>query len=107
METGDGATLLERMKKAAATSTGELVVFIDEHLAPTSGDWLAELVGPLRINPVGLTGAKLLDADSRRLLHCGLVFTDDGRLEYLYRGQPEHAVARSSVRQTGIATVRP
>ena len=43
------------MKKAAATSTGELVVFIDEHVAPTSGDWLAELVGPLRINGVGLT----------------------------------------------------
>jgi glycosyltransferase involved in cell wall biosynthesis len=47
-------------------------------------------VGPLRLDGVGLVGARLVDARTHMLRHCGIIFTEDGRSEYIYAGQPEH-----------------
>jgi glycosyltransferase involved in cell wall biosynthesis len=84
------ATLLERIDLAVQQATGGALVFVDEAVAPISTDWLAELTGCLHLPDVALAGAKLLDPITRHLRHCGIVFTSDGRPEYIYAGQPEH-----------------
>jgi O-antigen biosynthesis protein len=57
---------------------------------PGQPDWLAEITGPLAIPGVGLTGARLLDAQTGLLRHCGLVIAKSGRVESIYAGQPKN-----------------
>ncbi len=84
------ATLLDRIELAVRSASGKTLVFIDEQVIPAERDWLRELTGPLQLPSVGIVGAKLLDPNTRNLRHCGIVFSMDGRLEYIYAGQPEH-----------------
>jgi glycosyltransferase involved in cell wall biosynthesis len=84
------AGLKQRIEAAVREATGETLVFIDEGVTPASPEWLRELVGPMQLDEVGMVGARLVDERTQTLRHCGLVFTEDGRLEYLYAGQPEH-----------------
>lgn len=84
------ASLAERIERAVQSASGQILVFFDEHVTPTDPGWLAEMAGSLLLPSVGIVGAKLLDPHTRNLRHCGIVFTLDGRLEYIYAGQPEH-----------------
>jgi O-antigen biosynthesis protein len=84
------ANLRERIDAAVREASGQTLVFIDECVTPTGSEWLGELVGPLRLDGVGLVGARLLDARTHMLRHCGIVFTEDGCSENIYAGQPEH-----------------
>ena len=84
------AGLKERIDAAVREASGETLVFIDEGVTPATPNWLRELVGPMQLDEVGIVGARLVDERTQTLRHCGLIFTEDGRLEYLYAGQPEH-----------------
>ena len=84
------ASLSDRIEAAVRSASGQTLVFFDEHVTPAGPDWLMELTGPLQFPSIGLVGARLLDPHTRNLRHCGIVFTADGRAEYIYAGQPEH-----------------
>ena len=84
------AGLIERVESAVAYSTGDVLAFVDETVTPTGPGWLYELVGPLQHDAIGLTGAKLVDPRTHLLRHTGIVFNEDGGLEYIYAGYPEH-----------------
>jgi len=84
------ATLLDRIELGVRHAAGGILVFVDDRVRPLSGDWLVEIVGPLQLQEVGIVGAKLLDTITRTLRHCGIIFAGDGRLDYIYAGQPEH-----------------
>ncbi len=85
------ASVGDSIEWAVKYASGETLVFLDRGVIPTASDWLTELIGPLQLKGVGIVGAKLLDATTRTLRHCGIVCTADGRLEHIYAGQPEHA----------------
>jgi cellulose synthase/poly-beta-1,6-N-acetylglucosamine synthase-like glycosyltransferase len=82
--------LSERIVCLAAASSGQALVFVDEEVTPVAADWLEELVGPLQDSGIGMVGAKLLDAGTNCLRHAGIVFSDEGRPEYVFSGQPDH-----------------
>lgn len=90
VEVSDNGSLAERLNRAVGHSSGDILVFLDETVTPEGSEWLSQLTGPLADPAVGLVGSKLLDASTRLLRHCGLIFTAEGRLEYIYAGQPEH-----------------
>ena len=81
---------LQRIEMAVQSATGSVLVFIDEAVEPGQPDWLVELAGPLAIPGVGVTGARLLDAQTGLLRHCGLVIAKSGRVESVYSGQPKN-----------------
>lgn len=84
------ATMMERIDRAIHQSSGQILAFVDETVTPDGPAWLNELAGPLANPDIGITGSKLVDPNTRQLRHCGLVFTGEGRLEYIYAGYPEH-----------------
>ncbi|MEP6602275.1 MAG: glycosyltransferase, partial [Nitrospirota bacterium] len=84
------AGLIDRIDRAVRQSSGEILVFLDETVTPDGADWLSQLTGPLADPAVGMVGCKLIDAHTRLLRHAGIVFTGEGRLEYIYAGDPEH-----------------
>ena len=84
------ATQAERITQAVNQSEGALLVFFDQSVTPAGAGWLQELTGPLQNSGVGLVGAKLLDARNESIRHAGIVFGQDGRLQDIFSGQPEH-----------------
>ena len=90
LEAAPAASAQERIERAVAAASGDILVFIDDAVRPSSPDWLEELTGPLQLSEVGLVGARITDATTRTLRHCGIAFTWDGRLEYPYAWHPEN-----------------
>jgi cellulose synthase/poly-beta-1,6-N-acetylglucosamine synthase-like glycosyltransferase/glycosyltransferase involved in cell wall biosynthesis/2-polyprenyl-3-methyl-5-hydroxy-6-metoxy-1,4-benzoquinol methylase len=86
----EAADLRMKIEAAVKASSGPLLVFVDDRLTPAAADWLKEMTGPLRIEMVGVVGARLIDQYTHDLRHCGLIFTADGRVEYIYAKHPEH-----------------
>lgn len=84
-----GASLAEKMGRAVEHSIGQLLVFVDQAVIPADADWLGELTGPLQNREIGIVGAKLLDPDTAKIHHAGLVFTADNRVEYIFAGEAE------------------
>jgi glycosyltransferase involved in cell wall biosynthesis len=85
-----GASLIERLRAAVESASGDVMVFVDQAARPIEADWLDEMVGPLQNEEIGIVGAKLLNAGTGRIRHAGLVFTEGNRLEYVFEGEPEH-----------------
>jgi O-antigen biosynthesis protein len=83
------STAAERLAKAVAHAEGSVLVFADPSLTPGNPEWLRELVGPLENASVGIVGAKLVRPDNEAIRHAGIAF-QDGRLQYIFAGQPEH-----------------
>ena len=90
VKVASNATQAERITQAVNQSAGPLLVFFDQSVTPAGPGWLQELTGPLQNPGVGLVGAKLLDARNDSIRHAGIVFRQDGRLQYIFSGQPEH-----------------
>jgi GT2 family glycosyltransferase len=74
-------------KCAVEHSTGDILVFLDHALIPAEENWLSEMAGPLQIPEIGIVGAKLLQPNTGEVLHAGIVFTEGGRLEYIFAGE--------------------
>jgi O-antigen biosynthesis protein len=85
-----GATLIDRVHAAVAAATGNTIVFIDQCVTPAAPEWLQELTGPLLMPNVGITGARIVNAKTALLKHCGLLFGSDGSLQQVLTGKPEH-----------------
>jgi O-antigen biosynthesis protein len=82
----DATALLQKLAREAK---GDVLAVVDGAVTPEHDDWLTELVGPLRINEIGLVGPRLLDASTRSVRHCGLVINRLGQAEHLYAAHPE------------------
>jgi GT2 family glycosyltransferase len=82
-----GVSLAEKMRRAVAHSTGDILIFIDQALRPAHENWVSEMAGPLQIPEIGIVGAKLLQPETEEVRHAGIVFTE-GRLEYIFAGEP-------------------
>jgi GT2 family glycosyltransferase len=76
------------MRRAVEHSTGDILVFLDQALIPAEENWLSEMAGPLQIPEIGIVGAKLLQPNTGEIRHAGIVFTEGGRLEYIFAGEP-------------------
>ena len=85
-----GDALRDRVVVAVEKAKGDILVFIDEGVTPACPQWLQEVVGPLGIPGVGVSGAKLLDPRTDAIRHAGLIFSEDGAVEQIYAGQPDH-----------------
>ncbi len=84
-----GLSVAEQLNQAASECSGDVIVFLDEGVVVGQGDWLEELAGPLQNKEVGVVAAKLIDSDTRRIRHAGIVFNADGQAQYLLRGMEE------------------
>ena len=69
-----GAALIDRVHAAVAAATGNTIVFIDQCVTPAAPEWLQELTGPLLLPDVAMTGARIVNAKTALLKHCGLLF---------------------------------
>jgi glycosyltransferase involved in cell wall biosynthesis len=85
-----GEDFVERLDGCVRKSSGDVLVFLDDAVTPASTDWLCEMVGPLQTAEIGITGAKLIDPETGLLRHCGIVVVEDGGVESIYSGFPEH-----------------
>jgi O-antigen biosynthesis protein len=86
----EDADLATRIARAVDRASGEYLVFLDEAVRPSGPGWAEELIGPLQNPEVGIVGAKLLQPDAECVRHAGLVFDRDGRLQYIFSGEPEY-----------------
>jgi glycosyltransferase involved in cell wall biosynthesis len=95
--TGTGARRIRRLASPAGSNpailrnaavdaaTGDIVVFLDAHLAPSGATWLAELVGQAVRPEVGAVGPLVIDR-SGRILHGGLLLSADHIAAPAHRG---------------------
>ena len=90
VRTHEHADLRERIDAAVKSARGTVLVFLDEAATPADREWLKEITGPLQLPGVGLVGARLNDSRTGAIRHCGVVFTPDGRCEYVHAGYPDH-----------------
>jgi cellulose synthase/poly-beta-1,6-N-acetylglucosamine synthase-like glycosyltransferase/glycosyltransferase involved in cell wall biosynthesis len=84
-----GLSTADQLNQTAAECSGDVIVFLDEGVVAGVGNWLEELAGPLQNEAVGVVGAKLIDSETRRIRHAGIVFNSDGQLQHLFRGMEE------------------
>src|SRR5262249_15421638 len=68
----DNDSLAERICRAAARTSGDILLFVDAAGTPGCGEWLRELTGPLADKEIGIVGAKLLDPANAHIRHAGL-----------------------------------
>jgi glycosyltransferase involved in cell wall biosynthesis len=83
-----GEGLVDRIESCVRSSSAELIVFVDSEVLPAVTGWLTELAGPLQNAEIGVSGAMLIDPETKLLKHCGIVFTEDGIAEAIYAGFP-------------------
>jgi GT2 family glycosyltransferase len=60
------------MNDAAKAASADLLVFMNDDVEPLEQDWLCNLVAPLEIAGIGVTGARLLYPDGT-IQHAGIV----------------------------------
>ncbi|WP_049755499.1 glycosyltransferase [Acidimicrobium ferrooxidans] len=85
----DGAFNFSRLiNRGAEHATGELLLFMNDDIAPTGTDWLRELVSAHVAHGARVTGARLLSADGTRIQHLGQVRSALGTLQHLHVGRP-------------------
>lgn len=70
----------------AAKASGDVFVFLDGDFEPLESFWLGELVGLALQKEIGAVGAKILDADGRRIRHGGIILGAGGLIGFANRG---------------------
>ncbi|MGV1006990.1 MAG: glycosyltransferase family 2 protein [Dermatophilaceae bacterium] len=74
----------EKMNLGVIASTGDRVVLLNDDTEVRSDGWLEQLVAPLEMSDVGMTGAKMYFSDGT-IQHAGIAVRD-GRYHHPYRG---------------------
>ena len=70
---------------AAAETTGDVLVFLNDDTEVTDPSWLDELLGWVQQPGVGLVGGQLLDADGK-IQHGGVIVGLNGFADHLFQG---------------------
>jgi glycosyltransferase involved in cell wall biosynthesis/GT2 family glycosyltransferase/SAM-dependent methyltransferase len=82
-------SLAARLNGAVEASRGNALIFLDESVEITDKAWTREMTGPLEDPEIGLVGAKLIDSESGRIRHAGLVFDGDAKLQPVFAGEQD------------------
>ena len=77
-----------RMRAAAEVSRGRYLVFFASDLLPRNGDFIEELITPLLLPDIGVSGGKILSADGR-LEHTGYILGLRGGYGSFYCGESD------------------
>ena len=89
--------------RAPANARGDILVFLNNDMAPVEG-WLDALLGYLaERRDVAAAGSKLLDSQGR-IQHAGVVLCHDGLPRHLYRGFSRHHSAVEQSRKVKAVT---
>lgn len=94
VKTSREAPLADRLAKAAAIATGDVVVFVSAGLRPIGDDWLKQLSGYIGVSGVGLVGARLINSDGR-LRGAGMIHSSP-------EGTDEQAFAGAARTRAGV-----
>lgn len=82
--------LAKDLNSACERATGDVIIFVDRHLAPHTNDWLAELASFALQKEIGAVGCKILRKDGA-VDETGLILGGDGVVRQAHHGYPEDA----------------
>ena len=76
--------------RAARSTDGQVLVFLNDDMEVLDPGWLAELVGWATQPEIGLAGMTLLDADGK-VQHAGAILGLGGFADHVFQGMDPHA----------------
>ncbi|HMM79944.1 MAG TPA: glycosyltransferase [Pyrinomonadaceae bacterium] len=82
--------LAKDLNSACERATGDVIIFVDRHLASHTNDWLAELASFALQKEIGAVGCKILRKDGA-VDETGLILGGDGVVRQAHHGYPEDA----------------
>jgi len=82
--------LAKDLNAACERATGDVIIFIDRHLAPQTNDWLAELASFASQNEIGAVGCKILRKDGT-IDETGLILGGKDIVRQAHHGFPQDA----------------